>query len=169
MNQSWCAAILLMVFSIAGCAEMSASRASGNGEPTSANTVKLTPTDLSTIRGVNYRGAGAADTTDYWRHYNAAETQRDLGYADRLNLNQVRVFVNDASWQADKPAFRKNLVDLARACNQHRIGLMITVGDTQSFIDQDRSINQDRIDLLVTELVTAVTSRSMRSWLMLRS
>ena len=63
---------------------------------------KLTPTDLSTIRGANYRGAGATNTTDYWLHYSAAETERDLTYADRLKLNQLRVFVNYASWQADK-------------------------------------------------------------------
>ena len=44
---------------------------------------KLTPADLSTIRGANYRGAAAANTTDYWLHYNPAETERDLTYADR--------------------------------------------------------------------------------------
>ena len=36
-----------------------------------------------------------------------AETERDLTYADRLKLNQLRVFVNYASWQADKAAFRQ--------------------------------------------------------------
>ncbi|MCY2954435.1 MAG: hypothetical protein NTU53_21095 [Planctomycetota bacterium] len=120
------------------------------------NTAKLTPADLSTIRGANYRGAAAADTTDYWRSYNAAETERDLTYAVRLKLNQLRVFVNDAAWQADKAAFRRNLVDLARACNRHRIGLMITIGETQTFIGEDGSINRDRIRALVTQLVDAV-------------
>ena len=128
----------------------------------SSNTTKLTPTDLSTIRGANYRGAGAADTTDYWRHYNAAETERDLTYADRLKLNQLRVFVNYASWEADKAAFRKNLVDLARACNRHHIGLMITIGDTQTFIDEDGTINRDRIRDFVTELVDRRSAMNRR-------
>lgn len=122
----------------------------------SANTAKLTPADLSTIRGANYRGAGAANTTDYWLHYGAAETERDLGYADRLQLNQLRVFVNHASWQADPAGFRKNLVGLLRACNRHHIGLMITVGDTQSFIGQDGAINRDQIRELITDLVGAI-------------
>ncbi|HEX7618035.1 MAG TPA: hypothetical protein VF480_04870, partial [Verrucomicrobiae bacterium] len=64
-----------------GAAEGAISRGEGN-------TAKLTPADLSTIRGANYRAAGAANTTDYWLHYNAAETERDLAYADRLKLNQ---------------------------------------------------------------------------------
>ena len=64
--------------------------------------------------------------------------------------------MNDAAWQADKAAFRKNLVDLARACNRHRIGVMITVGDTQSFIVEDGSIKQDQVREFVKELVTAI-------------
>ncbi len=119
-------------------------------------TPQRTPADLSTIRGANYRGSAAADATDYWLHYNASETERDLTYADRLKLNQLRVFVNYASWQADKAAFRKNLVDLARACDRHHIGLMITVGDTQAFIDGDGTINRGHIRDLVAELVAAI-------------
>lgn len=121
-----------------------------------SSTAKLTPADLSTIRGANYRGAGAADTTDYWRHYTADETERDLSYADRLKLNQLRIFVNEASWQADQAAFRKNVVDLARACNRHGIGLMVTIGDTQAFIGQDGTINRDRIRDFIKELVAAI-------------
>ena len=110
---------------------------------------KLTPTDLSTIRGANYRGAGATNTTHYWLNYSAAETERDLTYADRLKLNQLRVFVNYASWQADKPAFRRNLIDLARACGRHRIGLMITLGDTATFINEGGTVTY-RIKLQVS-------------------
>src|SRR5512136_625404 len=94
----WHVGMLLMVQAFAGWTGRLASGAS-------TRTSKLTPTDLSTIRGANYRGSGAADTTDYWRHYSAAETERDLTYADRLKLNQLRVFVSYASWEADKPAF----------------------------------------------------------------
>ncbi len=115
-----------------------------------------TTIDTSNIRGANYRGANAADTTDYWRHYNASETERDLTYADRLKLNQIRVFVNYASWEGDKPAFRRNLVDLAQASNRHHIGLMITIGETQAFINEDRTINRDKIREFVTELVNAI-------------
>jgi hypothetical protein len=138
----WCMAMLLTTPSLATDA--------------STNATKLTPADLSTIRGANYRGSGAADTTDYWRHYNPAETERDLAYADRLKLNQLRVFVSCASWEADKPAFRANLVDLARACNRHRIGLMVTIGETQAFINEDRTIDRGRIRGFVTELVAGV-------------
>ncbi len=143
-----CLSLLLAVLAFAGC-ESPAPHVSGNN-------MKLTPADLSTIRGSNYRGAGATNTTDYWLHYNAAETERDLGYANRLKLNQLRVFVNYASWEADKIAFRKNLIDLARACNRHRIGLMITIGDSASFINDDGTINTNHISEFVTDLVKSI-------------
>ncbi len=125
-------------------------------EGSTSDTLKLTPADLSTIRGANYRAAGAANTTDYWQHYQADETQRDLKYADRLKLNQLRVFVNYAAWDADRAAFRANLVDLARTANRHHIGLLITVGDSASFIGSDGAINRDQIRDFVGELVAAI-------------
>lgn len=141
------AAVLALV--LAGCARQVA--------PVAATIkTKLTPADLSTIRGANYRGAGATNTTDYWLHYNSAETERDLNYADRLKLNQLRVFVNYASWQADKGAFCKNLIDLARTCNRHRIGLMITIGDSASFISDDGTINTNQIRDFITDMAKAI-------------
>src|ERR1051325_5605643 len=81
------------------------------------------PKDLSKVRGANYRAAWAKDTTDYWMHYNAAETGRDMDYARRLDLNQLRVFLSYEAWIADKAAFRKNLLQLLRAAHQHGLGV----------------------------------------------
>ena len=143
----WQSAMLLAAMAFAGCAHKPVGTASA---------AKLTPSDLSTIRGANYRAAGAANTTDYWLHYSPAETERDLNYADRLKLNQLRVFVNYAAWQTNKAAFRKDLVDLARAANRHRIGLLITVGDSASFINADGTINSGNIRKFVSALVSAI-------------
>ena len=157
----WLLSLSSLIFNIT-TVDVVGAQSAASGNPASGNSSIVSQTgsrsniDTSAIRGANYRGANAADTTDYWRHYNAAETERDLTYADRLKLNQIRVFVNYASWEADKQAFRRNLVDLARACSRHKIGLMITVGDTQTFINRDRTINRDRIRDFVTELVAAI-------------
>ena len=102
-----------------------------------------------------HRAAEAANTTDYWL-VPSAETERDLGYADRLKVNQLRVFVNSASWQTNQAAFRENLTDLARACNRHQIGLMITIGDSGSFIRKDGAINSSLIHKFVKALVAAI-------------
>jgi len=130
--------MFLILVAICGCMHKFTS-----GGP--INAAKLTPTDLSTIRGANYRAAGAANTTDYWLHYNPADTERDLTYADRLKVNQLRDFVNCAAWQNNPAAFRGNLVNLACACDRHHIGLMITIGDSGSFVGTDGAINTAQI------------------------
>ncbi|MFB3778763.1 MAG: hypothetical protein ACE141_14190 [Bryobacteraceae bacterium] len=96
------------------------------------------PADLSAVRGSNYRAIFAKDTLDHWLNYNPADTERDLNYAKRLNLNQVRVFIAYEAWLKDKPLFRKNLQQLARACRERGIGLMPVVwGYTEEMIFQD--------------------------------
>lgn len=137
-----CLPISILILFFAGCSQSARVPAA-----------KLTPADLSLIRGVNYRSAEAADTTDFWRRYNPAETRRDLSYADRLGVNQFRVFVNEAAWQADKSAFRRNVQDLLHACGEHHIGVMLTIGDTASFINADGSIARDQLRSFITDLV----------------
>jgi hypothetical protein len=86
------------------------------------------PKDLSNIRGFNYASSSVRGHTETWTKYNAAEVERDLGYAQRLNFNQVRVFITYEAWTADKEAFRKNLVHFVRAAHQRGMGVMPTIG-----------------------------------------
>jgi hypothetical protein len=86
------------------------------------------PKDLSNVRGFNYASSSVRGHTETWTKYNAAEVERDLGYAQRLNFNQVRVFITYEAWTADKEAFRKNLVHFVRAAHQRGMGVMPTIG-----------------------------------------
>ena len=85
--------------------------------------------DYSDIRGFNYNTASSLNTQDEWLRYNHAEVDRDFGYAERLKLNSVRVFLSYKAWLADKAAFRANLKDFVRTAAAHHIGAMIEVVD----------------------------------------
>jgi hypothetical protein len=85
------------------------------------------PKDVSTIRGFNYQSAPTLGHNEHWLQYDPAETERDMDYAKRLNLNQVRVFLGYAAYIQDKATFRKNLVHFVRACHQRGIGVMPVV------------------------------------------
>jgi hypothetical protein len=82
--------------------------------------------DVSKIRGFNYQSAPAIGHAENWIMYDPAETERDMDYAKRLNLNQVRVLIPYAAYVRDKVAFRKNLLHFVRACHQRGIGVMVT-------------------------------------------
>jgi hypothetical protein len=83
--------------------------------------------DYSDIRGFNYNPASSLNTDDEWLNYKHEEVDRDFGYAERLNLNSVRVFLSYKAWLADKAAFRAHLRDFVRTAAAHHIGAMIEV------------------------------------------
>jgi hypothetical protein len=85
------------------------------------------PKDLSSARGFNYQSAETIGHAEFWLQYKPAVTERDLDYAKRLQLNQVRVFVPYAAWEKDKEALRKNLLHFLRAAHERGIGVMPTM------------------------------------------
>jgi len=85
------------------------------------------PKDLSGTRGFDYMSAETSNHTEYWLHYSPEETRRDLDYAARLRLNQVRIFMTLAAWQADKEAFKKNIRDFMDAAQARGMGVMPTI------------------------------------------
>lgn len=85
------------------------------------------PKDLSGVRGFNYQSAESIGHAEHWLQYDPAITERDLDYARRLQLNQVRVFVPYAAWERDKERLRKNLLHFVRAAHARGIGSMPTM------------------------------------------
>jgi len=85
------------------------------------------PKDLSGVRGFNYQSAETIGHVESWLEYDPAVTERDLDYAKRLQLNQVRVFVPYAAWERNQEALRKNLLHFVRAAHARGIGVMPTM------------------------------------------
>ena len=82
------------------------------------------PKDLSDTRGFNYQAGEYNGHLEFWLHYNPAVTRRDLDYAKRLQLNQIRVMVPYAAWAQDKQGLQKNLIDFVRAAHERGMGVM---------------------------------------------
>jgi hypothetical protein len=116
------------------------------------------PKDLSSARGFNYQSAETIGHVEFWLQYNPAVTERDLDYAKRLQLNQVRVFVPYAAWEKNKEALRKNLLHFVRAAHERGIGIMPTIqykyGEWK-----DRTAWPDARDF-VTDLVATIGKES---------
>ena len=85
------------------------------------------PKDLSGVRGFNYQSAETIGHAEHWLQYDPAVSERDLDYAKRLQLNEVRVFVPYAAWERNKEALRKNLLHFVRAAHERGIGVMPTM------------------------------------------
>ena len=82
------------------------------------------PKDLSGTRGFNYQAGEANGHLEFWLHYNPAVTERDLDYAKRLQLNQIRVMVPYGAWEQDKAGLKKHLIHFVRAAHERGMGVM---------------------------------------------
>jgi hypothetical protein len=96
--------------------------------------IKKAPTfhyakDLSDVRGFNYNTSTSLNYNDEWLNYKHDEVDRDMGYAQRLNLNSARIFLSYTAWLKDRAAFREHLIDFVRTCNAHGIGAMLVLID----------------------------------------
>ena len=85
------------------------------------------PKDLSGVRGFNYMSAETSGHAEMWAKYDPAVTERDLDYAKRLQLNQIRVFVPYAAWEHDKDALQRDLKHFVRAAHARGMGVMPTM------------------------------------------
>jgi len=120
----------------------------------SAAAQRRVPKDLSGVRGFNYQSAETTGHAEMWAHYNPAVTERDLDYAKRLNLNQIRVFVPYAAWEKDKEALKKNLQHFVRAAHARGMGVMPTM--QYKFGEEGDKTKWENARPFVTDLVAAV-------------
>ena len=64
-----------------------------------------TPNDLAWMRGANYVPSYARNDVQTWMDYDPAVIDRELGYAAKVKLNVVRVFLQVAVYEAAPQRF----------------------------------------------------------------
>ena len=75
--------------------------------------------DCTAIRGANYCAAGGHHL-EHWLNYDPKETERDLDYAQKLGINQIRCFITYQAYQTNPEQFKKNLQHLVHAAGIQR-------------------------------------------------
>ena len=85
--------------------------------------------DYRWIRGANYLPSFATNTVEAWRDFDAATIDRELGFAERLDLNSLRVFLQHHVYEHDPSQFLRNVETLVTLCDKHRLRPMLAVFD----------------------------------------
>ena len=120
-----CAVTLAMLSAMLALASPAGARSGG---------IKYAP-DYSDMRGFNYNPISAKNGDDKWARFDHAEVDRDFGYAERLKLNSVRMFLSYKAWTADRAGYDTKLKDFTRIAYAHHVGVMfVVVGGPQSMM-----------------------------------
>ncbi len=78
--------------------------------------------------GCNYIPSCAINQIETWQaeSFDPKTIDRELGWAENIGFNTVRVFLHDLVWEADPTAFKKRLGAFLDICQKHHIRAIVT-------------------------------------------
>jgi hypothetical protein len=79
--------------------------------------------------GCNYIPSSAINQIETWQaeSFDRKTIDRELGWAESLGFNTIRVFLHDLVWEADPSAFKKRFGEFLGICQKHRIRVIVTL------------------------------------------
>jgi len=82
--------------------------------------------------GCNFSPSTAINQLEMWQAdtFDPATIDRELGWAQELGFNSVRVFLHDIPWREDSKAFLGRIDGFLEICDRHRIGVMFVLLDS---------------------------------------
>jgi hypothetical protein len=82
--------------------------------------------------GCNYNPANAINELEMWQAetFDPATIDKELGWAEGLGMNTLRVFLHDLLWQQDPEGFKKRLDRFLSICAKHKIKPMLVLFDS---------------------------------------
>ena len=83
------------------------------------------------LRGCDFITSSAVNQLEMWQAetFDSAGINRELGYAESIGLNCMRVFLHHAAWQQDKDGFKKRMDIYLSIANSHHIKTMFVFFD----------------------------------------
>ena len=82
--------------------------------------------------GSNYIPKTAINELEMWQEasFDAAEIDRELGWAEAMGMNTMRVFLHDLIWQQDSRGFQKRIDQFLAIASRHHIRPLFVLFDS---------------------------------------
>lgn len=82
--------------------------------------------------GSNYVPKSAINELEMWQSdtFDPAQIDRELGWAEGLGMNTMRVFLHDLLWQQDAEGFRKRIDQFLTIASRHHIRPLLVLFDS---------------------------------------
>lgn len=83
------------------------------------------------LRGSNFIPSSAINQLEMWQAatFDPVTIDRELGYAQSIGFNAMRVFLHHVAWQEDPEGFKKRMKSYLKIANRHRIGTIFVIFD----------------------------------------
>src|SRR6266516_2152310 len=82
--------------------------------------------------GSNFLPATAINELEMWQAdtFDAQEIDKELGWAENLGMNTMRVFLHDLLWQQDSAGFQKRIDSFLSVASKHHIRPILVLFDS---------------------------------------
>jgi hypothetical protein len=82
--------------------------------------------------GSNYAPANAINELEMWQAdtFDPVTIDKELGWAEGLGMNTMRIFLHDLAWQQDAEGYRKRIDRFLEIAAKHRIKPMLVLFDS---------------------------------------
>ena len=109
------------------------------GAATRAQTIRWTEKDAADwyakqpwLVGSNYIPANAINELEMWQadSFDPKRIDMELGWAEGIGLNTMRVFLHDLPWQQDAPGFKKRIDTFLQIAAKHHIKPLFVLFDS---------------------------------------
>ncbi len=83
------------------------------------------------VRGCNFIPSTAINQLEMWQKesFDTATIDRELGFAEGIGLNAMRVFLHHVAWEIDPAGFKKRVDEYLYIANKHHIKTMFVFFD----------------------------------------
>ena len=82
--------------------------------------------------GANYAPANAINQLEMWQAdtFDPARIDRELGWAEGVGMNTMRVFLHDLVWQQDAAGYKSRIDQFLTIADKHKIKTMFVLFDS---------------------------------------
>jgi len=82
--------------------------------------------------GANYIPATAINQLEMWQaeSFDAARIDKELGWAQSIGMNTMRVFLHDLTWQQDPAGYRSRIDQFLSIASKHKIRPLLVLFDS---------------------------------------
>lgn len=82
--------------------------------------------------GANFLPSTAINQLEMWQAetFDTATIDKELGYAESLGMNTMRVYLHDLVWQHDEQGFYKRINKFLEIADRHKIKIIFTLFDS---------------------------------------
>ena len=82
--------------------------------------------------GSNYIPANAINELEMWQAdtFDPKRIELELGWAEALGMNTMRVFLHDLLWQQDREGFKRRVNEFLEICDKHKIRPIFVLFDS---------------------------------------